>query len=137
MIQQRFEFGFCDERPANKAKVPPAKRRPVNTQRQKPPEPEKIRAPGPSHQQLQERIRELKSSHENVLKRCYEQEKKISDLQLHNQLLRAVMDDQKTSKGPMPADMLLRLIRLCHPDRHGNSEAANNATAWLLAQRKT
>ncbi|MBL8423289.1 MAG: hypothetical protein JNK06_07325 [Candidatus Accumulibacter phosphatis] len=32
-------------------------------------------------------------------------------------------------------DMLARLIRLCHPDKHGNSEVANTATQWLLAQR--
>lgn len=32
-------------------------------------------------------------------------------------------------------DMLTRLVRLCHPDRHGNSEASNKATAWLLEQR--
>ncbi|ENO80542.1 hypothetical protein B447_12212 [Thauera sp. 27] len=35
----------------------------------------------------------------------------------------------------IPPDMLRRLVRLCHPDRHGQSEAANQATAWLLAQR--
>lgn len=29
-----------------------------------------------------------------------------------------------------------RLIRLCHPDRHGNSPVANETTRWLLAQRK-
>lgn len=33
------------------------------------------------------------------------------------------------------ADMLARLIRLCHPDRHHGSEASNAATAWLLGQR--
>ena len=33
------------------------------------------------------------------------------------------------------SDMLARLIRLCHPDKHGNSEASNTATAFLLAQR--
>ena len=32
-------------------------------------------------------------------------------------------------------DMLSRLIRLCHPDKHGNSEASNKATIWLLEQR--
>ncbi len=36
---------------------------------------------------------------------------------------------------PIEPNMLSRLIRLCHPDKHGNSEAANEATAWLLAQR--
>ena len=32
-------------------------------------------------------------------------------------------------------DMLSRLIRLCHPDRHNGSEASNTATAWFLSQR--
>lgn len=32
--------------------------------------------------------------------------------------------------------MLRRLIQLAHPDRHGNSEAATLATAWLLKQRE-
>ncbi len=36
---------------------------------------------------------------------------------------------------PIPPEMLRRLVRLCHPDRHDGSEAANVATAWLLAQR--
>jgi hypothetical protein len=35
----------------------------------------------------------------------------------------------------IPANMLKRLIRLCHPDRHGNSQASTEATQWLLAQR--
>ncbi len=31
---------------------------------------------------------------------------------------------------------LATLVRLCHPDKHGNSEAANEVTKWLLAKRK-
>ena len=34
-------------------------------------------------------------------------------------------------------DYLPRLIQLCHPDRHGGSEAANKATVWLLALKKS
>lgn len=33
-------------------------------------------------------------------------------------------------------DMLAQLIRLTHPDKHGNSRASNEATVWLLAQRQ-
>lgn len=52
-------------------------------------------------------------------------------------LLTLQLDRQPQPARPgIPADMLGRLIRLCHPDRHGNSEASNQATAWLLAQRK-
>lgn len=36
----------------------------------------------------------------------------------------------------IPQDMLRRLIQLAHPDRHGNSEAANIATRYLLELRK-
>lgn len=36
---------------------------------------------------------------------------------------------------PIPPDILNALVRLAHPDRHGNSETANRATAWLLQQR--
>lgn len=33
------------------------------------------------------------------------------------------------------AEMLRRLIHLCHPDKHNNSQAAQLATQWLLEQR--
>ncbi|MER2625057.1 MAG: hypothetical protein ABTS22_14105 [Accumulibacter sp.] len=36
----------------------------------------------------------------------------------------------------IPPDMLARLIRLCHPDKHSGSEASTTATQWLLAQRE-
>jgi len=38
--------------------------------------------------------------------------------------------------GVIQKDMLSRLIRLCHPDRHQNSEASTIATQWLLSQRE-
>jgi len=34
---------------------------------------------------------------------------------------------------PIEPGMLRRLIQLCHPDKHGNSEASNAATCYLLA----
>lgn len=37
--------------------------------------------------------------------------------------------------GGIPADMLKRLIMLCHPDRHDSSKASTIATQWLLEQR--
>ena len=35
----------------------------------------------------------------------------------------------------IPDDMLARMIRLCHPDRHGNNEESNMATQWFLSLR--
>jgi len=36
----------------------------------------------------------------------------------------------------IPLEMVRRLIQLCHPDRHGNSEASNTATRFLLQLRE-
>jgi len=36
----------------------------------------------------------------------------------------------------IPVEMLRRLLQLCHPDKHGDSESAVKATQWLLKQRK-
>ena len=38
------------------------------------------------------------------------------------------------AKGIEP-EMLRRLLQLCHPDKHNNSEASNIATCYLLALR--
>ena len=38
-----------------------------------------------------------------------------------------------TTVEPIEPGMLRRLIQLCHPDRHNNSEASNTATRYLLA----
>lgn len=40
-------------------------------------------------------------------------------------------------RSKIPPEMLRRLLWLCHPDRHGDSETATATTAWLLAQRAT
>lgn len=52
----------------------------------------------------------------------------------HRRLLSQILAERKAAA--ISPDMLARLIRLCHPDKHGNSEAANTATQWLLAQRE-
>ena len=52
----------------------------------------------------------------------------------HRRLLREVIAERKAAN--IEPDMLSRLIRLCHPDKHNGSEAANTATQWLLAQRE-
>jgi len=36
----------------------------------------------------------------------------------------------------IPDEMLMRIIRLCHPDRHNNSAASNEATKYLLELRE-
>ena len=55
---------------------------------------------------------------------------------LRLRVLALELDAQRAKPEGIPPDMLRRLVRLCHPDRHGSSKAANEATAWLLEQRE-
>jgi hypothetical protein len=41
----------------------------------------------------------------------------------------------RQSRGSIETAMLKRLIYLCHPDKHNNSETSNLATKWLLEQK--
>lgn len=56
----------------------------------------------------------------------------LTELRSENYRLRSMLTH---SHGAIPPGILNSLIRLAHPDRHGNSKAANDATAWLLSQR--
>lgn len=62
---------------------------------------------------------------------CYIKWKKASEEPVSKNETQVV-----TVMTPIPDDMVNRLIRLCHPDRHNNSEASNTATKWLLDVRK-
>lgn len=57
-------------------------------------------------------------------------------LRMYGDMLYEQMAGQ-SGKTAIPQDMLGRLIRLAHPDKHGNSTAATEATQWLLKQRKS
>lgn len=43
---------------------------------------------------------------------------------------------QAERASTIPPDVLKRLITLAHPDKHGGSRIATEATQWLLAQRE-
>jgi hypothetical protein len=46
------------------------------------------------------------------------------------------MNFRKTSEVKISADILHKLIILCHPDKHNNSELSNKMTVWLLEQKQ-
>lgn len=48
----------------------------------------------------------------------------------------SALQAERDRASAIPPDKLKILIQLAHPDRHGNSQAANDATVWLLSQRK-
>lgn len=49
-------------------------------------------------------------------------------------LRRRLMEAERRSA--IPADVLKKLLHLAHPDKHGGSKIANEATQWLLKQRE-
>lgn len=42
---------------------------------------------------------------------------------------------RRAAKTTLSQERIKTLIRLCHPDRHGNSPEATRITQWLLAMR--
>ena len=54
---------------------------------------------------------------------------------------RPPFNETRQSSAPDPTvtelyGLLGGLIRLAHPDKHGNSKLSNEATAWLLEKRR-
>jgi hypothetical protein len=96
---------------------------------------------------MREQIRSLTAANEIVRQAARVFEEEVASLQLRIIGLKGDLVAAKAASGiRKPAhlndaelnvkpDMLARLIRLAHPDKHGNSQASNEATAWLLAQR--
>lgn len=57
-------------------------------------------------------------------------------LQSEISLLKSMVE-RRERKTSIPPDVLNKLIRLCHPDRHDGSAMANEVTRWLLDARKS
>lgn len=69
-------------------------------------------------------------------KRVLELKRRLADAEKRANLTFDCWQKEREGKhSGIPVGILQSLIRLCHPDRHGNSEAANAATSWLLSQR--
>ena len=53
----------------------------------------------------------------------------------NQKLASAKRQNRRSPMASLEPELLARLIRLCHPDKHNNSDASNAAMAWLLKQR--
>ena len=73
-----------------------------------------------------------------LCKSCFVRQKEQEQIDLTNEVasLRAENRRLRDQKHGLDGEMVNRLIRLCHPDRHGNNRASNLVTTWLLEQRK-
>lgn len=85
----------------------------------------------------------LIAEREQVLqdKKIIEQEREAMQMEKANtqkeiDVLNDIVNSFIDGKFSIPSEMLSRLVRLCHPDKHGNSPASNEVTSWLLAQRQ-
>lgn len=86
---------------------------------------EAVRATAAENLRLQRQVQDLMAARDAAVR-----ETNYALLQLRT--LRA------TKATPTPTGMgerLNKLVRLCHPDKHGNSPMANEVTAWLLGLR--
>jgi hypothetical protein len=69
---------------------------------------------------------------------CFIESKKQEHAALVDEVLelRSEVARLRRERQCIEPEMIARLIRLAHPDRHANSRAANEATAWLLSLRE-
>ena len=90
--------------------------------------------------ETRDKVTALLAEREKVLKDKAEVQRERAELQQERKDLEMMVERHFWRSEPdhpgIPDDMLSRLIRLCHPDRHGNNSASNEATSWLLAQRQ-
>jgi hypothetical protein len=54
----------------------------------------------------------------------------------YNNLLNEYGRFKSTNNNQLSQELISKLIRLCHPDKHGNSDTSNDVTKLLLSMRK-
>jgi hypothetical protein len=59
-----------------------------------------------------------------------------TDDDLEAEYQRGYRDGIAASRPALDSGRIRSLIQLCHPDRHGGSRVAVDATQWLLDQRR-
>lgn len=97
----------------------------------------------PTYAALRQKVRSLTDANEHVRKMVDEAEARANAYWFKAERLKRELEEAHStgiahtvySCDSIDHEMLSRLIRLCHPDKHGNSPASNEATSWLLAQR--
>ena len=61
---------------------------------------------------------------------------RLGELTVRYNRLRAKQVSPPSPQASLDPKRVEQLIRLCHPDKHGDSQTATEMTQWLLSQRK-
>lgn len=86
-------------------------------------------------EELQDYTAELEKDSEKAHKRIVKLEKKLAEAE--DKLVEAEIGEKENSGNTdLTEKQLKALLRLCHPDKHSNSELSNEVTKWLLKMRK-
>jgi len=82
-------------------------------------------------------LADLQRERQELQREREDMQQEMDELGRENRVLSSMLlaDLDAPNRAEIPPNMLDRLIRLAHPDRHGNSDSATQATAWLLSQR--
>lgn len=100
----------------------------VRTTPVEPPTPPAPAEPKKNPDRSQEEVEKLK-------KKCREYARRLKKMEEAAATTARVRAGAGTKARPVSEDTLMKIIRLCHPDRHGNSELAKEVTQWALEQR--
>lgn len=92
-----------------------------------------FKQPPVTYKKMQERARLLTDVNLRLREDLQRLQEELSTLRFTASRLRDATP--ASADAVIAPQMLARLVRLCHPDKHDNSHASNEATAWLLGQR--
>lgn len=92
-----------------------------------------LKQPPMTYKKMQARVRFLTDANHRLLDDLQRLQVELSALRFTTSRLRDAIP--ASAEAAIAPEMLARLVRLCHPDKHSNSAASNEATAWLLGRR--
>lgn len=86
------------------------------------------------------RVFEPRQRHHYLCFGCWSQQQAVNDPRVVREIWDTINDLLRLNRELFDAleefrAQIPRLLQLCHPDRHENSEASNRATSWLLDLR--
>lgn len=88
---------------------------------------------------LTARLAHAEKEREEAVKQVLESTAELSQARVQILLLKQELADTQHKRPPrrstISKTIWRRLIQLCHPDKHSNSTAANEATIWLMENR--